>query len=109
MVWGRLVVPTRWLKKVKLVADRVAFELGATPMPSRATECGLPTVLSVIVIDALLGPNWLGMKVTFIAQLAAAARLDPQVLLWLKSAVLVPIRAMPLITTSAPPVLATVT
>ena len=46
IVWGRLVVPTRWLKKVKLVADRVAFGLGASPTPSMATECGLPTVLN---------------------------------------------------------------
>jgi hypothetical protein len=45
-------------------------------------------------MEALRGPAWLGVKVTLMAQFAPAARLDPHVLLWLKSAALVPVNAM---------------
>ena len=74
---ARLVVSSVWLPKGKPVDDQVAFGPEISPTPFRETECGLPTVLSVIVIQALLWPNWLGVKVTLIAQDAPAARLDP--------------------------------
>src|SRR5712692_4744723 len=103
-----LVVPTSWLAKVKLVADKVASGPEVSPTPFRETECGLPTVLSVIVIEALRGPNWPGVKVTLMVQFAPAARLEPHVLLWLKSVALVPVSAMLLMTTAEAPVLVTV-
>jgi hypothetical protein len=37
----------------------------------------------VIAIEAMLGPGWLGVRVTLIAQFAPAARIDPQVFVWL--------------------------
>jgi hypothetical protein len=64
--------------------------------------------LSVIVIEALLGPNWPGVTLTLITQFAPAARLDPQFLFWLKSAALVPASATPLMRTGMLPVLVTV-
>ena len=96
-----LVVPTSWVANVRLAADKVALGPEVSPTPLRETECGLPTVLSVIVTDALRGPNWLGVKVTLMVQFAPAARLDPHVLLlWLKSAALAPVSAMLLTTTA---------
>ena len=56
--------------------------LGAAPVPVRATVWGLPVALSVTVIV----PGWLpvavGVKVTVMEQLAAAATEVPQVLVW---------------------------
>jgi hypothetical protein len=46
---------------------------------------GLPAVSSVTVMEAPLGPGWLGVKVTMIVQFTPAARLEPHVWLWLKS------------------------
>ena len=62
----------------------------------------------MIVIDALRGPTWLAVKVTVKVQFAPAARLEPHVLVWLKSVALVPVSAMLLIATAKAPVLVTV-
>ena len=68
------------MPKAKLVGKKPA--LGATPVPVRLTVCGLPVALSVTVIV----PGWLpvavGVKVTVMVQLAAAATDAPQVLVW---------------------------
>ena len=61
-----------------------------------------------MVVEAQCGPNWLAVKVTLMMQFAPAARFDPHVLFWLKSAALVPVNAMVLITTCEVPVLVTV-
>lgn len=58
---------------------RVAFGPGITPVPLNAMDCGLPTVSSVIISDALCGPMLVGVKTTLIEQLADAARVEPQV------------------------------
>lgn len=51
-----LVVPTSVSGRVKLFPAQYKLALGpeVSPMPLRATACGLPTVLSVIRIEALL-------------------------------------------------------
>src|ERR1700719_2631864 len=103
-----LVVPITWFPKVKLVADKVALGPELTPVPFREIECGLPTLLSVILMEVLRGPNWLGVKVTLMGQSAPAARLGPHEPLWLKSAALVPVIERPVITSSEPPVLVSV-
>src|SRR5216683_8416146 len=82
---GPLVVPTPTAPKNKLVADRVALGPEVKPMPLKESEWGLPAVSSVTVMEAPLGPGWLGVKVTVIMQFVPAARLEPHVLLWLKS------------------------
>ena len=68
------------MPKAKLVGKKLA--LGATPVPVRATVCGLPEALSVTVME----PGWLpvavGVNVTLIEQLAPAATELPQVLVW---------------------------
>ena len=65
------MVPTCWLLKVKLVADRLTA--GAKPVPVRAIVCGLFDALSVIVTAPVRVPETVGVKVTEILQLAFAA------------------------------------
>ena len=68
------------MPKAKLVGKKLA--LGAAPVPVSATVCGLPVAVSVTVMV----PGWLpvavGVKVTVMVQLAAAATDAPQVLVW---------------------------
>ena len=71
-----LAVPTSWLPNVSCVGDRPTE--GPVPVPERATPCGLPVALSVIVTDAFLAPRAAGVNVTLIVQLAPAAKLVPQ-------------------------------
>jgi len=64
------------------VGDRVAAGVGVpdeTPLPLRATACGLPLPLSVTETLALRVPVAAGLKVTLIVQLVPAARLERQV------------------------------
>jgi hypothetical protein len=96
---GELAVPTLWLLKFKPVGDRVALAPEVKPMPLNESRCGLPAVSSVTSIEALRGPGWLGVNVTVIEHFAPAARLNPHVLLWLKS----PLVDTPLITTGELP------
>ena len=39
-----------------LVGDKVAFGPDVRPVPLKATVCGLPTALSIIVTAAIRGP-----------------------------------------------------
>ncbi len=75
-----LVLPTCWLPKLRLVLERVtAGAAGATPVPVRLTLCGLPAALSVIDTVPVRVPVAVGVNVTLIVQLAAAATDAPQV------------------------------
>ena len=58
---------------------------------------------------ALRAPAAVGLKATLMVQLAPAARLEVQLLVWAKSPLLVPANAMPLIVRLAFPVLLSVT
>ena len=75
------------------------------PVPERLTVCGLPVALSVRVTAAVRVPLAVGVKVTLIVQLAPAATLDPQLLVWAKSPALVPVSAMLVMLKAALPVL----
>jgi hypothetical protein len=64
---------------VALVWDPCATAmLKSVPVPERATVCGLPAALSVIVTIADRAPVAVGVKVTAIVQVAPAATLVPQ-------------------------------
>jgi hypothetical protein len=79
-----LLVPTGCAGKVKETGETLAT--GAVPVPVRLTDwvvAGLS--LSVMVNEPLLEPLAVGVKVTLRVQLALAARLAPQVLVWEKS------------------------
>jgi hypothetical protein len=81
--WGELLVPTNWLPNDRGLGDRVT--VGATPVPVKATVCGLPLALSFTVSVPVLAPVAVGVKVTSIVQLAPAATLAPHVLVCAKS------------------------
>jgi hypothetical protein len=80
-----------------------------TPVPLRPTDCGLPLALSVTATAAVLVPEAVGLKVTLIVQLPGAATLEPQLLVWAKSPLLAPVRAMPAMVSVALPVFESVT
>ena len=96
------------MPKLKLVGDKVALGPESPPTPVKGSTCELTAASSVMVIEALRWPSWLGVKVTFRVQLAPALRLEPHVPLWSKSVALVPVIATLLITSSEPPVLVSV-
>ena len=99
---AELEVPTNCVAKVRLVGEGVAFGPEASPVPLKPIVCGLPAALSVMVTEAVRGPVWAGLKVTVMVQLAPIARPVPQVLVWLKSAALVPVTAMLLMVNARP-------
>ena len=101
--WVALVVPTGWLPKLGLVGDNVAA--GPVPVPDRATVCGLPLALSVTVSVPVREPPVVGVKVTLIVQLALAATVPPQLLVWTKS----PLTAMDEIVSVTVPLFVSVT
>ena len=55
-----------------------------TPVPVRLTVCVAGLALSVMVTAPVLVPAAVGLKVTLRVQLAPAATLEPQVLVWEK-------------------------
>ena len=67
--------------------------LDETPLPLNPTRCGLPLALSVTATLAVRVPVAVGLKVTLIMQLAPAARLARQLVVWVKSPLLVPVMA----------------
>ena len=58
---------------------------GAVPVPVRLTVWVAGLALSVMVTAPVRVPVAVGLKVTLRVQLALAARLEPQVLVWEKS------------------------
>jgi hypothetical protein len=93
------------LPKLRLLGASPTPGAGVTPVPLRETLCGLPVALSLILTLALRLPEAVGLNVTVMVQLAAAARLLGQVLVWAKSLELVPARAILFMVSVAVPVL----
>jgi hypothetical protein len=83
-----LVVPTDWFPKATLEEETLAT--GASPVPERGTVWGLPTALSATMTAAVRVPAAAGLKVTLMVQLAPAATLAPQLLVWAKSLAFAP-------------------
>jgi len=79
------------------------------PVPERLTDWGLPAALSVMARAAERLPAAEGVKVTLMVQLAPAASAMPQLLVWAKSAALVPKTATLLMFKGALPVLVRLT
>src|SRR5437764_9329605 len=98
---------------LRLIGLRLTTGAGAlVPLPLRATVCGLPLALSVMLTLALRVPVAVGVKVTLMVQEALAARvlgLMGQVLVWAKSALLVPLKPILLMVRAALPLLVNVT
>jgi hypothetical protein len=106
-LWALLLVLTCRLPKLRLEGLKVTA--GAVPVPERPTVWGLPVALSVMATLAVRLPVAEGLKVTLMLQLALAARLAGQVLVWLKSLALVPVSPMLLMLRDAVPLLVKVT
>ena len=66
------------MPKLKLVGAKLIP--GPTPVPDRATVCGLPLALSVTVIVPGSLPATVGVNVTLMEQFPPAATEVPQVL-----------------------------
>ena len=84
----------------------------SVPVPVTETLCGLPEVLSAIVMLATRLPVAVGVKVTLIVHFAPTARFElftGQVLLSAKSPLLAPPKAILEIVTGAVPVFVSVT
>jgi hypothetical protein len=101
-----LVVPTFWLLKVSEVGERLG---SAVPVPERLAVCGLFVALSVTVNVPLRAPVAVGVNVTLIVQLAPAATLAPQLFVWAKSPLLLPVKVMLVILNAVPWELVSVT
>ena len=76
-------MPTGWLKKVRPLWLRVTCGL-ATPIPLSVTLCGLLMALSAIVSVPLADPASTGANTILIVQELPAAKLLPQLLVWVK-------------------------
>jgi hypothetical protein len=87
--------------KATLFGARVAAAV--PPEPLRGTVCEPLEALSVKVRLAPSAPLMLGVNVVLVVQLAPAARLVPQVFVWLKSAAFVPVTVMPVMESVALP------
>jgi hypothetical protein len=96
-------VPTFCAGKVKEAGERVTT--GAVPVPVRLMVWVAGLALSVMVTAPVLVPAAVGLKVTLRVQLAPAATLEPQVLVWEKS----PLALMLVIVRLALPVFLSVT
>ena len=92
-------MPTDCAGKVKEAGERLTT--GAVPIPVRLTVWVPGVALSVIVKVPLLEPAAVGVKVRLMVQEALGAGLEPQVLVWEKS----PLVVMLIIVRAALPVL----
>jgi hypothetical protein len=91
----------------RLVAERVTE--GSTPVPLSVIVCGDVTALSTIVAAASSAPVAVGEKWPWIVQLAATARLVPQLLAKTNEEAFAPVTAMLLMVNAALPVFVRIT
>ena len=77
-------MPTVCAGKVSEVGERLTTGF-VPPVPVRLTVWVVGLALSVMVKVPFLVPVAVGLKVTLMVQLALAATLEPQVLVWEKS------------------------
>jgi|SRR5713226_866285 len=84
-VCGVLEEPTFTFPKLRLDDESCTN----VPVPVRVAVCGLPGALSVTVMAAVWVLVLDGLNVTLIVQFAPASTLEPQVLVWLKSPLVV--------------------
>lgn len=72
-------MPTDWEPNVRLVGEKVTAGAGVTPVPVRATCCGLPPASSAMTRDAVSAAFEDGVKVTLMLQVPPAAATVPLV------------------------------
>src|SRR5215469_11076079 len=74
---------------------RLRLAIGPSPVPVRLTACGLPGAVSVTDRLATREPPAVGVNRTLTVQLPAGAKFAPQLLVWLKSELLIPVMPIP--------------
>ncbi len=81
---------------IEALAGVTAIEttVAAVPVPLKLTTCGLPPPSSLNSNDAVRVPTAVGVKVMLTVQLAPAASVLPQVLVWEKSLASAPVIAI---------------
>ena len=105
-----LVVPTNCVANVKLVGFSDTAGLPElTPVPDTASDSGLSGALSVMLRLAERAPVAAGVNDTLMVHVFPAATATLQVLVWLKSPGLVPVKVIAVIFRFLLPVLVTVT
>jgi hypothetical protein len=104
-----LVVRTCRDANVSDAGDTVAVVVTVVPVPLRPTVWGLPLALLAMVTAALRAPAAAGRNVTLMVQEAPAARVAPQVVVWVKSPLAVPVITMLESVSTAAPVFVSVT
>lgn len=98
-----LVVPTTCAANVSEAGLNPAN--GPRPVPESMALCGLPDALSMIESLAAREPGACGAKVIVAVQVPPAPMDGPQLLVWVKSELLVPVMLMPVMLRDAFPVL----
>ena len=93
-VWAVLVIEIGSPEKTRLLGERLTPVDVLPPVPDRLTDWGLPAALSVMARAAARLPAAEGVNLMLMVQLAPAATLDPQLLVWAKSLALAPKTAM---------------
>src|SRR4030081_1207560 len=86
-------------EEVNLVA------VSSKPIPVRSTVCGLSGALSVMLTTALRFPAAKGVKVAVMEQLVPTGTDVPQLFVWAKSPLFVPMTLMDLMVNVSPPAL----
>ncbi|HMC60700.1 MAG TPA: hypothetical protein VKJ01_16035 [Candidatus Solibacter sp.] len=104
---GGLLVLMDWLANVRF--EVLKLMEAAVPVPVSEAVCGLPAALSATETLAARVPEAVGVNVTLMLQLAAAASEAPQVFICVKSPGLVPLIVMLVMVSAAVPVLLSVT
>src|SRR2546421_696058 len=102
IAWGVLEVPS--ICEAKLSEDGEKVAIAANPVPLSVIDDGAGVLLLLRVSEPLRLPIADGVKVTLIVQVAPAARDAAQLLLWLKS----PLVVMPAMERGAVPLLLSV-
>jgi hypothetical protein len=93
--WAALVEPTAVLAKVSVAGVSVAVGGAAAPVPVNVTFCGEPVALSATFRVPVSVPDVVGLKLTEMVHVAAAASVVPQVVVSLNELALVPLRVIP--------------
>ena len=70
--------------KLSAAVESVTTGTGTTPVPVRATVCGVLVALPVRLSEAVRDPPAVGLKVTEIVHEALMASDVPQLLVWAK-------------------------
>jgi len=97
--WAALVEPTVVLANVKVAGVSVAVGGAAAPVPVNVTFCGEPAALSAMLRVPVSVPVAVGLKLTEMVQVAAAARVVPHVVVSLNELALAPLRVIPPVVT----------